>query len=142
MGFLMLGAIISCEDEVENNARVSESVDFTREWEVTAYNDSTFIYGPFKVTTLANNAEGNDSITIKDSEMNFWKFQVKPLADKKVGTFETQLSVCEWCEESIGIKISNGIISESDSIYFEIQFEDDETPYGNTYKIKGYPIGE
>ena len=39
-----------------------------------------------------------------------------------------------------GIKVFNGKIIDSDSIYLEIQFEDDETPYGNTYQLKGYRV--
>ena len=34
----------------------------------------------------------------------------------------------------------NGKILGSDSIYLEIQFEDDVTPYQNTYQIKGRRI--
>ena len=60
--------------------------------------------------------------------------------EKENGTFQTKLSKCEVSEKGIGIKISNGQIVNPDSIYFEIQFEDDETPYGNTYVLKGHRI--
>ena len=72
--------------------------------------------------------------------MKFWKFQVKAAVSKQEGTFETELSNCELSEENIGIKIANGKIVDSDSIYFEIKFEDDETPYGNTYRLKGHRV--
>ncbi|HCY00507.1 MAG TPA: hypothetical protein DG754_10240, partial [Bacteroidales bacterium] len=86
------------------------------------------------------NETGGDSITVKDSEIKFWKFQVKANANDQNGTFETDLSNCEVSEVSIGVKINNGKILNTDSIYFEIQFEDDETPYGNVYILKGARI--
>lgn len=144
LGFITLGFIASCERETENAGLpdAANSVKITGQWEVAAYNDSTLVYGPFKVITLKDTSAGSDSITIQDSEVKFWKFQVKAAADEKNGTFATKLSTCEISEEGIGIKISNGKILNSDSIYFEIQFEDDETPYGNTYQLKGNRINE
>lgn len=144
LGFITLGIIASCESETESAelGGAANSVNITGQWEMTAYIDSITVFGPFKVITLKNPSTESDSITIHDSEVKFWKFQVKAFADEKTGTFETKLSNCEVSEESIGIKISNGKIFSSDSIYFEIQFEDDETPYGNTYKLKGHRINE
>ena len=142
LGFLTLGIIASCESEVENteSTTAAESVRISGQWEMTAYNDSVLIFGPFKVITLKD--AQSDSITIQDTEVKFWKFQTKAFADEKNGTFETELSNCEISEEGVGIKISNGKILNSDSIYFEIQFEDDETPYGTTYLLKGHRINE
>lgn len=141
LGLITIGIIIaSCERETDNNN--ADFSEFTGQWEVIAYYDSTPIYGPFKVIILKNTPAGNDSITILDSEVKFWKFQVKALANKEDGTFETKLSNCEVSEESIGIKILNGKILDTDSIYFEIQFEDDETPFGHTYELKGHRISK
>ncbi len=142
LGFVALGMIISCEKETENASlpEGANSINVTGQWEVTAHNDSVAIFGPFTVLTVSDPATQNDSITIQDSEVKFWKFQVKAAVNEKDGTFETKLSTCELCEEGIGIKISNGKIVDSDSIYFEIQFEDDETPYGNTYRLKGHRV--
>lgn len=144
LGFITLGMIASCEREVESTelGDAANLVEITGQWEVTAYNDSVPVFGPFKVITLKDISAGNDSITIQDSEMKFWEFHAKVFADEKNGTFETKLSTCKMSGESIGIKISNGKVLDSDSIYFEIQFEDDETPYGNTYKLKGRRINE
>ncbi len=142
LGFLTLGIISSCERNIES-AEAADTANLAKvggQWEITAYNDSTLIYGPFKVITLKETSSGNDSITIQDSEIKFWKFQVKAAVDEKNGTFQTKLSECEVSEESIGVKISNGKIINSDSIYFEIQFEDDETPYGNIYQLKGHRL--
>lgn len=145
LAFVALGILASCERDTENTelSDVSNSindvatVNVTGKWEVTAHNDSTAIYGPFTVLTVGDHEAKSDSITIQDSEVKFWKFQVKAAVNEKDGTFETKLSICELCEEGVGVKIANGKIVDSDSIYLEIQFEDDETPYGNTYLLKG-----
>ena len=36
------------------------------------------------------------------------------------------------------VKVQNGALINNDSISFNIQFEDDETPFGYTYQIKGH----
>lgn len=135
ISFALLTFFISCEKELETVANETR-VDLNGKWEVNAYNDTTFVFGPFNIVTLQETVN-SDSITIKDSEVKFWKFQVKANANSRNGVFETDLSNCEVSEEAIGISISNGKIINSDSIYFEIQFEDDEIPFGNTYKLKG-----
>lgn len=145
LGLLALGMmIISCEKETENallpDAEESVSVNVTGQWEVVAHNDSVAVFGPFTILTVSNPDAKNDSITIQDSEVKFWKFQAKAAVNENDGTFETKLSTCELSDEGVGIKIANGKIVNSDSIYFEIQFEDDETPYGNTYRLKGHRV--
>lgn len=139
LGFVALGMIASCEKETENVPlpEAQNSINVTGQWEVTAHNDSEQLSDPFTVLTVIDPEAKNDSITIQDSEVKFWRFQVKAAVNEKDGTFETKLSTCELYDENIGIKITNGKIVDSDSIYFEIQFEDDETPYGNTYQLKG-----
>ncbi|SFK80914.1 Lipid-binding putative hydrolase [Porphyromonadaceae bacterium KH3CP3RA] len=144
LGFLAIGILVSCEKDADNGATddASKLVNITGQWEVTAYNDSILIFGPFKVITLKDTSAQSDSITIQDTEVKFWKFQAKAFVDEKNGTFQTELSNCEVSEEAIGIIISNGRIFNSDSIYFEIQFEDDETPYKNTFQLKGHRISK
>lgn len=140
LGFLTLAILVSCEQAVDGNEITDDAtklVKITGQWEVNAYSDSTLVYGPFKIITLKDPSIENDSITVQDSEVKFWKFQVKASVDEKNGTFQTRLSQCEISEEGIGVIISNGMIVDSDSIYLEIQFEDDETPYGNIYQLKG-----
>ena len=144
LGLIALGMLASCERETENaslpDALNSGNVNVTGQWEVTAHNDSVQLSDPFTVLIVSDPAAKNDSITIQDSEVKFWRFQVKAAVNEKDGTFETKLSTCELYDENIGIKITNGKIEDSDSIYFEIQFEDDETPYGNTYQLKGHRV--
>lgn len=144
LGFVALAMIASCENEVNDSLlpdnQNSTSVNVTGKWEVTAHNDDVAVFGPFTLLTVSDPKANNDSITIMDSEVKFWKFQVKAAINEVDGTFETKLSNCELCEESIGVKIMNGKIINTDSIYLEIQFEDDETPYGNTFKLKGQRV--
>jgi len=98
----------------------------------------TFVFGPFRVITHKDNSTESDSITIQDVDEQFWKFRISALADVKQGTFGTKLSNCEISEENIGVKIPYGKVINPDSIYFEIQFEDDITPYGNNYQLRGH----
>lgn len=142
LGFVALCIIVSCERDMENGGQpdTTNLIDLTGQWEVIAHNDSAAISSPFTILTISDPSAKNDSITIQDSEVKFWKFQARAAVNEKDGTFETKLSTCELCEEGIGVKIANGKIVNSDSIYFEIQFEDDETPYGNTYQLKGHRV--
>lgn len=146
LGFIALGAIVSCERDTETlslteNAN-QEKIELAGEWSVVAYNDTTVLSDPFKLITLKNSTSGNDSITIQDTEVKFWKFQVKAKVDEANGSFETKLSTCEVSEDGVGVKISNGQILNNDSIFLNIQFEDDETPYGTIYQLKGHRISK
>jgi|SRR5690554_918416 len=142
LAFIALAMFASCEQETNNSSlpdfQNTTNVNIAGKWEVTAYNDSIPVFGPFTLLTVTNPESENDSITILDSEVKFWKFQVKAAVNEIDGTFETNLSNCEVSEEGIGIKIANGKILDSDSIYFEIQFEDDVKPYESTYILKGH----
>lgn len=140
LGVLVLGLIAySCERDTESVSFTDDINSFNAigQWEVTAHNDSAAIFGPFTLLTVNDPEASNDSIIVQDSELKFWNFQVKAALNNENGTFQTELSTCDVCEEGIGVKIANGKIVNSDSIYLEIQFEDDETPYGNTYQLKG-----
>lgn len=140
IGFIALALLASCENETENIALSETAASVNGQWEVTAYNDTTAVSGIFKLITLLDSS-GNDSITIQDSGEKFWDFQVGAALNSKEGTFQTKLSESEICEKGVGVKIANGKIMQSDSIYFEIQFEDDITPFGITYQIKGQRVG-
>ncbi|HHV87139.1 MAG TPA: hypothetical protein GXX42_15245 [Petrimonas sp.] len=135
---LMVAAVItSCEKDEEKIALTSS---LNGEWEVMAYIDNTPIHGIFPLLISSDFPSKTDSVTINDTSKYFWNFQVKVSANHENGTFETQKSICEHCSYRIGVKVFNGKIINSDSIYLEIQFEDDETPYGNTYQLKGHRV--
>lgn len=137
LGLITLISIASCERE--ETSQSINTVNLTGKWEVNAYLDSTLIFGPFTLNTLQGTSSMGDSITIWDSETKFWNFQVKASTLVEEGTFETELSKCQASEKAIGIKIFNGKM-QSNSIELEIQFEDDLTPYGQTYRIKGHRV--
>ena len=127
--------IVSSCERYEENIQLPSSV--MGEWEITAYLENMPIYESFPLIIYANSSSKIDSITLRDAADYFWNFQVKAAVNHENETFQTRGSVCELSKYKIGIKILNGKIIESDSIYFEIQFEDDETPYGNTYQLRG-----
>ena len=130
--------VVSCE---RNEEKIELTSALNGEWEVVAYLDDTPIHdGAFPLIISGDFPLKTDSITINDTSKYFWNFQVRVSADHESGAFETQKSICGHCRYGIGIKVFNGKIIDSDSIYLEIQFEDDETPYGNTYQLKGYRV--
>ena len=134
---LILAVIViaSCEREdnftVEEQQQVNEMIG---SWDVKAHIEDQVVFDSINV--IVTKALG-DSITIKDSVNNFWSFQVKAASDVANNAFQTDLSSNENSELNIGVKIANGKIIDKDSIYLEIQFEDDVTPFGNTYVLKG-----
>lgn len=128
--------ITSCQKDQE---KIELNSSLNGEWEVTAYLGDT-IHGAFPLIISSDFPLKIDSVTIGDTSKYFWNFQVKVSANHENGTFETRKSICENCSYGIGVKVFNGKIINSDSIYLEIQFEDDETPYGNTYQLKGHRV--
>ena len=132
--------IASCErdDFQENNIDDKSVVSIPGEWEVKAYMNDSLIYDSFNLFTSQITG---DSIVINDTITNFWNFQVRAGVDKKTNTFQTKLSNNSMVKDfAVGVKIPVGKIIGSDSIYLEMQFEDDITPFGNTYQIKGHRI--
>lgn len=124
----------SFSDDLNLESPLNEN-NLSGNWNIKAYIDKDELFGPFdiEVTYTAD----LDSIIIKDN--NFWGFQVKASANKN-NTFESNLSVNELSKVGAQVKLFNGKVTENGSINFEIQFEDDETPYGITYIIKGHKI--
>lgn len=132
---LITFVVISCERDEEKILLDSSIIG---EWQVITYLDGDPVSTTFPLSIYYDNTSGPDSITLRDSAKYFWNFQVKASANHEDGTFETKKSICTLCNYGIGVKIFNGKIINSDSIYFEIQFEDDEIPYGNTFQLKGH----
>jgi len=132
--FMLLFITVACDQTLESELSNLPETNLNGDWTVSAYIDNNIIYGPFTVSTLMTPA--NESIVIKDNG-EFWKFQTEAqLIDSNEG-FATQSSVNQKSSLEAKINILDGSIVDNDSITFDIQFEDDETPYGFTYKIKG-----
>ena len=131
---MLLFITVACEQTLENETISLSKTNLTGDWTVSAYVDNNIIYGPFTVSTHVT--PDNESIVIKDNE-EFWKFQTKAQFIDSNDGFSTQSSVNQKSSLEAKINILDGSIIDNDSITFDIQFEDDETPYGFTYKIKG-----
>lgn len=133
--------IASCEREesfIADDQHVNEPENLLiGNWSVNAYLADQVVFDSINVVITESLG---DSITIKDSINNFWSFQVKAAINDLKNGFQTEESVNENSELGIGIKIANGKVIDSDSIYFEISFEDDVTPFGNTYLLQGRRI--
>lgn len=132
--------IASCErdDFQDNNIEDQYVTSISGKWEVKAYVNDSLIYDSFNLYTSGITG---DSIMINDTITNFWNFQVKAKIDEKSNTFQTKLSNNVMLTDfEIGIKIPVGKVIDTDSIYLEMQFEDDITPFGNIYQIKGHRI--
>ena len=132
---LLLFITVACDETLENEEVNFSETNFELQgnWTVNAYIDNNMIFGPFTISTQMTSE--NESIYIKDSG-EFWKFQTKAhLANSN--SFETKSSLNEICNVEANVRILNGRVINKDSITFHIQFEDDETPYGITYTLKG-----
>ena len=147
---LMLTILVaSCEPTFEKQYNWAYPV--TGEWTVKAYIDGEAIVSkPFEIKSY-NSSIGKDSIWIDDivtyaPGYGFWDFQAKVAVNMATKTFgngkDSVFSVVPDYE--IGVKVKNGKVINNDSIYFEIEFEDDTDgngdpdPYGTTYQIAGH----
>lgn len=127
--------LASCEQDFDTDNIQGNKLE--GEWIVKTYINGTNIFGSFPIKTYTSTSD-NDSIYINDYEGRFWDFNVKAAVKSSDKTFQTLHSVNTVSGKSIGIRIFKGRIIDNDSINFEIQFEDDETPYGVSYQLAGY----
>ena len=125
---------VACESENKTIETSLKDKRLNGNWIVKAYNDNKELFGPFSIETQLT--PENDSIIISDSKM-FWGFQVKVETKSLNNTFETDSSINELSKVGAKINVLSGQLIGKDSIFFDIQFEDDENPFGITYNIKG-----
>lgn len=133
--FMLLFITVACNQTIENEDINIPKINLTGNWTVNAYIDSSLIFGPFTIATRMTTK--NDSLYIKDNG-EFWNFQVKAKSINSSNTFKTKASVNEISSLGAKINILNGRVINNTSIAFDIQFQDDETPYGFTYTLKGH----
>ena len=131
---MLLFINVACEQTLENEEISLLETNLQGEWTVNAYNNDALIFGPFNISTLTTN--DNESIIIKDNG-DFWNFQTKANVLNISDAFETEASLNEISSLNAKINVLNGRVIKKDSIAFDIQFEDDETPFGITYTLKG-----
>ena len=132
--FIFMLLFTACDQTLENEDIFIPETSMSGEWIVNAYLDNNLIFGPFTITTQMT--AQNDSIYIKDNG-EFWNFQTKAEIVNSKKSFDTHSSINEISSLESKVQISNGRVINKDNIAFEIEFEDDETPYGFTYKITG-----
>lgn len=121
------------------------------EWWVRYYIDGEVIADYSPLFTYNTAADDGKEMWISDGG-NFWTFTVKSACNVKnisFGSADTLISTADWegSPYDIGILISNGKVIKNggfsasgvvtDSIYFEIRFEDDDSPYETVYQGAG-----
>lgn len=134
---LLLFTTVACEQSIEKENIKDSNLPETNlegDWTVNAYINENITYGPFTISAQKLSEDG--VIHIKDNG-EFWNFQTKLTIGESKNKFEAESSVNEISSIGAKINIINGSIIDKDSITFDIQFEDDETPYAFIYKIKG-----
>lgn len=142
---LMLILIVaSCKPTYEKE--YSWAYPVAGDWTVKTYVAGVETSDYYEIKSY-NSAFGKDSIIIDDygigvaksSEYgNLWTMRCKAAVDMNSKTFQSAISINLIPNYEIGIKIANGKVIGKDSIYFEVQFEDDTAPFGTTYQIAGH----
>lgn len=133
--FTLLFITVACEQTIENEDINLPQTNIQGEWTVNAYVDNKIIFGPFTISSQMTSEDG--TIYLKDNG-EFWNFQVKAELANSSDSFEANSTINEISSIEAKTTILNGSIINKDSISFDMQFEDDETPYGITYSIKGH----
>ena len=132
--FALLLSTVACESTLDNKEEILIENNLNGQWTVSAYMDNDMTFGPFTIETQMTNE--SDSLFIKDTG-EFWNFQTKAKINLQGNAFVTESSKNEISQIGANVKILNGAVINND-ITFEILFEDDETPYGIKYTIKGH----
>lgn len=131
--FFILASCVKYDQEI-----ISEKTKLAGHWSVTAYISDEVVVGPFQIVIDDLTMLGKDSVIIAETSNEFWNFRAKAAVETVKGVFETELSHYESpMLKNVGVKIMNGKLIESDSISFDIQFEDDVQPFGTTYTLAG-----
>lgn len=138
----------SCDIKDDYDEIDSEVVEAAGEWWIN-YSTDGYESGYLKTLTFNTSTDDGSEIWISD-EGNFWVYKVKCPVNIDNLTFSGMdlVSAATWQGEPYDIKIniSNGKIIEdavdnlasgavADSIYFEIEFEDDP---GTIYQAAGF----
>jgi hypothetical protein len=137
---------ISCEPTYKKE--YSWAYPVAGDWTVKTYIGGV-AQGSYYEIKSYNSSYGKDSILIDDYGIgvdkaanygHFWTMKFKSAVNVTDKTFgngaKTVLNKIPGY--GIGIQTLNGKIVGNDSIYFEVKFEDDATPYGTTYQIAGH----
>lgn len=131
---MLLFIAVACEQTLENETNNLPETNLQGNWTVSAYVDKNLVFGPFTISTQMTSE--NEFIHIKDNG-EFWNFQTKAEVLSSSDAFEAKSTINELSSLDAKINVISGKVINKDSIAFDIEFEDDETPYGITYTLKG-----
>lgn len=130
--FGLMVSLSSCQKKIEKEYNWAYPV--AGDWTLHAYIDDEEIYGPFEIKVY-NTSFGQDSIWIDDYHGNFWDMKFKAKVDMSNNTFETSGSKNAIAGYGINIKVTDGKVINKDSIYFNMEFQDDP---GTIYTLAGH----
>lgn len=161
-GILLLG-ITSCETMKDPTQEFSSTYPISGEWWVNVkLEDGTDIMGKYtKVLTYNTAANTPDSIWVTDVTSadgtipgNFWTYKCKAACHMADNSFAKAQATNAISGYNIGVRISNGKVIKNgaispsgvktDSIYYEIKFQDDSIKgvpgsyYQNKFICSGY----
>lgn len=129
------------------------------EWYVTYSVGGTDVGGGHSKIITSNTAANvateilvSDYVEPNAVQGNFWSYKVKVQADPTAESFSANESVSSALYKGdpyyIKVNVMNGKVFPGkghsktgvtvDSIYFELQFEDDAPSFGNTYVVSGH----
>jgi len=150
--------ILSCSSD-DPNIKHSATESIAGEWFVTYSVDGTDVNGGYSGIITSNTSANvatemliTDYVVPNATSGNFWSYKIKAQLDPKTNKFIANESVSSalYHDEPYGIKVNelnvgvfkNGGKSKTgvtvDSIYFELQFEDDDPSFGTTYVVSGH----
>ena len=153
--FCLSVLLLSC-DQDDPNVKHTNTEALAGEWFVTYTLDGADEGGGYSTIITSNTAANTaseilvtDYVDPNDTEGHFWSYKVKANADVNAKTFSASNAVSSAIVDDepypIKINITNGKVIRNggfsktgvvvDSIYFEIEFEDDP---GNTYIASGH----
>lgn len=130
VGLLILG--FSCT-KMEYTQEFSSTYPISGDWTITV-DDGSSTYGPYYMK-IYNTATSKDSVWIDDAKL-FWQTKSKAAVNLKDNTFAGEKTQNEYYNSKVSY--ANGKVIGKDSIYFEVTFSDDSTPYGIVYKYAGH----
>jgi hypothetical protein len=150
-------ALLSCEQDDPNIGQTATK-DLAGEWYVTYTVDGTDLIGHAPIITSNTAANLPTEILITDyvepnaTAGNFWSYKVKaqvdPAAKEFTATEVVSSALYDGDPYNIKVNVLNGKVIKNgghsrtgvvvDSIYFELQFEDDSPAFGTTYVVSGH----
>jgi hypothetical protein len=148
--FSMIIFLSACDDYPEPEVEYTSTFPVSGEWWVTYKLETepgvfVDLLGSYqKLLTYNTAANTPDSLWIDDVG-HFWDFKCKAAADIPNRSFATEESDNVSYESKVRIingkvildggRSTSGVVT--DSIYFEVLFDDDSTPFGTTYIVSG-----